>query len=414
VINQEHLLINGQPLKIALVHPIFAQNMGYANTIIPRILAQYGAEVHYITTNMHLYPELRNQKETYGDFIKPLGNVGEILKVDGYDVHIMDHRYGFGGVRYRGLREKILSINPDIVQTFNHTSIYSLELALLRMSTNFAYFTGNHTTASVYPLAQRKTRWWEPAGIREFILRGIPGRITSSQIELCHGATEDCSDVAVRFFGVPHSKITTIPLGVDTDVFHPSRTPSETDAAYQLRRSLGVDDSDLMCVYTGRFSDEKNPLLLARAVASLRQAGHPFRSVFFGDGTQRDAIAACDGATVHAFIPYTELGTLYRAADIGVWPTQESTSMIDAAACGLPTIVNDTIVAIERIEGNGVTYRLNDQADLERALLELQSPQRRAELGAHGARKMKDDYSWESLVARRLADYRAALGKVRR
>lgn len=164
-----------------------------------------------------------------------------------------------------------------------------------------------------------------------------------------------------------------------------------------------------MSVYTGRFSEEKNPLLLARAVEALRRSGQPFRSVFFGEGKQKDAIAACEGATIHPFVPYTELGTLYRAADIGVWPTQESTSMIDAAACGLPTIVNDTIVATERIDGNGITYRLNDQADLERALLELRSPERRAQLGAHGASKMKDSYSWEALVARRLEQYRAAL-----
>lgn len=414
MIDKEQLLIDGRPLRIALVHPIFAQNMGYANTIIPRILARYGAEVHYITTNLPLYSELKNQKETYGKFIKPIGEVGDTLHVDGYDVHVLDHRYGFGGIRYRGLAKKIASIQPDIVQTFNHTSIYSLELAFLKLRRSFAFLTGNHTTASVYPLAQRKSHWWTPARIKEFFLRGLPGRIISSQIELCHGATDDCSDVAERFFGVPRSKISTIPLGVDTDVFHPSADASEAEASRAMRRALGLGDDEIMCVYTGRFSDGKNPLLLARAVEALRRAGHPYRSVFFGEGSQRDALAACEGSIVHAFVPYTELGTLYRAADIGVWPTQESTSMIDAAACGLPTIVNDTIVAIERIEGNGITYRLNDQADLERALLELRPPERRAELGAYGARKMKGEYSWETLVARRVRDYRAALDKARR
>ncbi len=44
--------------------------------------------------------------------------------------------------------------------------------------------------------------------------------------------------------------------------------------------------------------------------------------------------------------------------------------MLDAAACGLPLIVNDTLVAVvKQIEGNGITYRLNDVDDLIRALL---------------------------------------------
>src|SRR5438132_12739476 len=45
--------------------------------------------------------------------------------------------------------------------------------------------------------------------------------------------------------------------------------------------------------------------------------------------------------------------------------------MLDAAACGLPVVANDTMTASERLDGNGVRYRLNDQADLARVLLGL-------------------------------------------
>lgn len=411
MISDSETLFDGRPVRIALVHPVFANNMGYANTIIPKILARHGAHVDYLTTTQSLYPELQNQKETYGRFLKSVGAVGETRRVDGYDVHVLGHRHGRGGVVYHGLSRKIRELKPDIVQTFNHAAVYSLELALLRLRHSFAFFTGNHTTASVYPLAQRASRPWEPLRIREFLLRGLPGRLTSTQIELCHGATDDCSDVAVRFLGVPESKISTIPLGVDTDIFHPSQTEAEAAEALALRTSLGVAPDEILCVYTGRFADAKNPVLLARAVETLRKSGKRYRAVFFGEGVQRAAIEACEGSIVREFVPYTQLGTLYRAADIGVWPTQESTSMIDAAACGIPIIVNDTIVATERVDGNGITYRLNDQGDLERALLALEPAERRRELGTFGARKMHERYGWETLVAMRLAQYRAALAK---
>jgi glycosyltransferase involved in cell wall biosynthesis len=112
----------------------------------------------------------------------------------------------------------------------------------------------------------------------------------------------------------------------------------------------------------------------------------------------------------HPFIPFYELGDFYRSADIGVWPTQESTSMLDAAACGLPIVVNDTLVAIERIEGNGLIYKLNDVNDLVRALRSLRAPQERKRLGLLGADKMARTFSWESVAKRRLADYEVALG----
>jgi hypothetical protein len=39
----------------------------------------------------------------------------------------------------------------------------------------------------------------------------------------------------------------------------------------------------------------------------------------------------------------------------------------------------------------------------------LRDPETRKRLGAFGAQKMADDYSWESIATRRLRDYEAAL-----
>jgi len=83
--------------------------------------------------------------------------------------------------------------------------------------------------------------------------------------------------------------------------------------------------------------------------------------------------------------------------------------MLDAAACGLPVIANDQMQAMERIEGNGVAYRLHDLNDLERALLALEDGDVRRRLGSVGARKMAGAYSWRSIAIRRLQDYEAVL-----
>ena len=84
--------------------------------------------------------------------------------------------------------------------------------------------------------------------------------------------------------------------------------------------------------------------------------------------------------------------------------------MLDAAACGLPIVVNDRLVAVERIEGNGITYRLNDVNDLVRALESLRDPALRKQLGQSGAKKMACEFSWMSIAKRRMKDYETALG----
>jgi glycosyltransferase involved in cell wall biosynthesis len=104
-----------------------------------------------------------------------------------------------------------------------------------------------------------------------------------------------------------------------------------------------------------------------------------------------------------------ELGALYRSADIGAWPAQESLSMLDAAACGLPVVANDTMTAKERLDGNGVRYRLNDQGDLARALLDLRGADKRRAMGQRGAMRMAEQFSWESIARRRIRDYEVAL-----
>ena len=83
--------------------------------------------------------------------------------------------------------------------------------------------------------------------------------------------------------------------------------------------------------------------------------------------------------------------------------------MLDAAACGLPIVANDTMSAKERLYGNGMTYRLNDQTDLATALCGLRDVETRRVMGECGARKMAEQFSWESIARRRIGDYEAAL-----
>ncbi len=88
--------------------------------------------------------------------------------------------------------------------------------------------------------------------------------------------------------------------------------------------------------------------------------------------------------------------------------------MLDAAACGLPIVVNDTLRAVERIQGNGLQYRLNDSGDLARVLTTLLDARKRDELGSLGARRMEREFSWRDLAARRLSDYETSLQTARR
>ena len=95
--------------------------------------------------------------------------------------------------------------------------------------------------------------------------------------------------------------------------------------------------------------------MLADAIALLVAAGDPFRGLFVGGGTEAEAAALRNspGCQVVPFVPALDLPPYYWAADIGVWPRQESTSQLDAAAAGLPIILSDRITVLERVRATG-------------------------------------------------------------
>jgi len=385
--------------------------MGYIVNMLPRYLARQGIEVHYLTMDMPHYFFNDSQKSSYASFeqLKTMA-AGEEESFEGFRLHCVKHREVAGHPRFIGLREKLARIRPDVVQSFLSIGWVALDAALLKIPLRYKLFTAAHTTASVFPLANRESRWMERARVRNLLSRWIPGRFVSTQTEKCYAATSDCADVAIRFFGVQPRKVDVAPLGVDTDLLSPVSTLEQAAERAAMRRRLGVQNEEIVFIYTGQFTAAKNPLLLARAVESMRSHGAKVKALFLGDGAQRDAIAAHTSSIVLPFVPHRQLVDYYRASDAGVWPTQESTSMLDAAACGLPVVVNDTLRAVERIDGNGLTYVLNDQASLERVLSLLLDPATRGRLGEAGARRMAGQFSWHALVQRRVADYRRSLG----
>lgn len=401
-------------MKIVIISETFSKSMGYMESMLPKFLARFGAEVHVITTDLSPYYHTPDFAETYTEFSKKSQLApGSVEIHEGYTLHALPHQRLLGYMRVRGMRKKIAEIRPDIVYSIAAIGWIALESALLKPLFGYKFFTGSHTTASVFALARRNPSLYDYAFVKNFVTRVIPGRITSFFTEKCYGATKDCADIAVRFFGVEIRKIDVCPLGVDTDLFSPPISAEDIIVRERFRRHLGVGNDEIICVYTGRFSDDKNPLILGQAIARLVEQGEPYRAIFVGHGIQAELLKQLPGCTVFPFTPVENLPQYFRSSDIGVWPTQESTSMLDAAACGLPLIVNHTLVATERIDGNGLTYRLNDVDDMIRVLRLLKDKALRNKLGEAGSRKMAAQFGWESIARRRYNDFNAALSNFR-
>ena len=385
--------------------------MGYLVNTLPRFLALHGAEVHVFAGDLPFAYQSTEYASVYGGTrLDGALAPGVYPDYDGYTLHIFPHRFVGGHVRLTGLRRALIACRPDVVQVYQSGGWITLECAMLKPLLGYAFFTGNHNAASTFPLWPLRHRPFARARVTSFFTRHLPGRFASVMSEKCYAATVDCGEIAWRFLGAQRAKVEVMHLGVDTSLFHLPDV-SEKAAALQLRARLGIAENETVFVYSGKLTAEKNALIVARTVAAMRADGLPVRALVVGDGPQRDAITACDGAIVHSFVRFSELPVFYWAADVGVWPTNESTSMLDAAACGLPLIVSDGIVYREHVNGNGVVVRCHNREDLRAAMTQLLDGDVRSRLGLAGADKMRRDFSMDRVAQRRLTDYGHALAK---
>ena len=395
-------------MRIVIIEQWFSEKMGYAENCLPKALAALGHEVHVIASTAQVYFDAPFYRDVYEPYLGPPVLTPGEKSLDGFTLHRLPLERWHGRLRLRGLLGRLHALRPDVVQTFHATTLTTYLAALGRLTCGYKLFTGNHEVKSVFAPARLAGPPSQAARVNWLVRLSLPGRAVGWLTEKCYAVTPDAADIATRFYGVPAAKIQLSPLGVDTALFCPPHDEPTYAAREALRHQLGFVESDIVCIYTGRFTVAKNPGCLAKAVAILSAQGLTFRGLFVGEGPQIEDVASVPGCAVRPFAPYHDLPTYYRAADIGVWPMEESTSMLDAAACGLPIITNGRLQALDHLVGGWLPYQAGDASDLARALLMLRDAPERHRMGQAGAEVIRRQYSWDTIASRRLADYEAA------
>lgn len=151
-------------------------------------------------------------------------------------------------------------------------------------------------------------------------------------------------------FGVPPERIRIIPCGVDTEQFAPADLPDS--------------ESRPLIVCVARLHPVKNQELLLQACARLKADGIPFRCVLVGDGPTRQALI--ETITALGLASSVELAGAADQSEVLQWLKQATVavlssnsegmpvSLMEAAACGLPSVATSVSGVPELIE-DGIT-----------------------------------------------------------
>ena len=395
-------------MKIVFIVDWHSEKMGYSDNFMPAALARLGHEVHLITTNHQVY-FIRVNRGFYKETLEPF--LGPGIVPAGYAFTNGVHVHRLKGLEFRkklyplGLVKLLKNLRPDVVQTGEFISWQTYVSAALNPFLHFRLFIECHTHASVFPPARGVSNLKER--IFWYLFSRTTGKYLNKVITKSYPISSDAAEIVHKFYGINKNKIEVRSLGVDTDLFAPVNTDTLQKERIATRNLFNYNAEDIVCIYTGRIAREKNPLLLAQAVEILIKEGLPFKSFFLGSGPAEysSMIQNTIGAQLVDYVMTSEIPKYYQMADIAVWPSQESTSQLDALGCGLPLVLGNKIKVTERIEINGLMYEEGDSSSLADALRTLQDPKIRSEMGLLSRKKAVEKFSWDLIGKQYELDY---------
>jgi len=280
----------------------------------------------------------------------------------------------------------------------------SLSFSLLDFSLpDLCHDAGIPIAATVHFPYDKRWRLWSSGSRAVYLLWSGPLARYDAVIVFSEGQKE-----LLVGYGVPPEKLRVIPNGVDVDKWCPG--PSD------YKDEIGAE---ILVVYMGRVDPEKNVGELLEAFTSLNLPP-TYKAVVVGDGIDRERLQ--DQYRDDRRVLFTGLirdattrVRILRAADIFVLPSDVeglSLAMLEAMACGIPTIATDVGSDGEALAGAGIVIdprELRPQLALALQCL-IDYPEFRELLSQRARQRVLERYSLEANIDRVMDLYRELRG----
>jgi glycosyltransferase involved in cell wall biosynthesis len=215
----------------------------------------------------------------------------------------------------------------------------------------------NHTRYDLYAQAYLPIL---PEGISDTILETYMPSFCNA-VDLVVSPSPGMADV-LRQLGVT-SHIEVVPNGVELQRFHQACEPTQ-------RAKIGFKSEDILLVYTGRLSPEKNLGFLVRAFAGVAEAIENAHLIIIGMGPEEEALklqaneaSSSNRIYFMGMLDYEQLPSYLAMCDVFVTASVTEVhplSVIEAMASGLPVLGIHSVGVGDTIE-DGVTGFLSSK-----------------------------------------------------
>ncbi len=385
-------------MRIVHITNYFMPEFGYQEFYLALFHARFGHEVHVLTSN-RAYP-LQQEYKVFKDVYKKRITETGSIEYMGFSVHKLPAILEFNMQLYiKNSIKKLKEINPDIVIAHSLSRWETLKVAFWKRLSKkrFVLIVDDHMLYSAYVNKVYRKAWY-------FFVR-IFLKFALQSIKCIVAISEETKQFLIEKFSVPNGKIAIIPIGVDVDLFTFSYEKRK-----KIRSMLSIPEDAFVIIYAGKIVREKGCHLVYEVSREYLKKHENVYLLYVGSGiydelaneirekAKEDGVS--DKVLWHGHVAHHELPAFYSAADVAIWPFQETMSALEASACSVPIILRNSLIAKERTAGgNGFACATIEEQKEALGRL-IVNPALRWEMGRKGARYMRENFSWERIAKR--------------
>ncbi|HXH99842.1 MAG TPA: glycosyltransferase family 4 protein [Sphingobacteriaceae bacterium] len=352
-------------MKFVHVEDFIHPDAGYQLNLLSKLQVEQGHEVTIITAEIEEVPifltsffgkEDIDQKDEA--FFKRTG------------VRILRHpiyRFLSGRAIFKsGLHRLIKDQKPDVLFVHGEDTLTGMKLLWDYKKMNVPYVLDCHMLEMA---SENRFREY----FRVFFRKFVTPIILKNHIPLIRVVD---SDFVEKHFNIPLNKTHLLSFGTDTNYYRP-------DAAIKLkyREEYKFDEEDFIVLYAGKLDSYKGGEFLSSALKQRIEAkGRNIKFIIIGTSPKDDYGREVEynfSQSENDILrmptqTYAGLAKYYQMADIAIFPKQCSMSYYEVQSCGLPVILEENEINVERASNfKGIIFKEQSQESLRDAIIEF-------------------------------------------
>lgn len=377
-------------MRIVNIEDYFHPDNGYQLNILAKYFSRFGHEVTIITSDMAQMPE--GLTSFFGSEDIEARDRAYERETGVKIIRVPILKYVSGRSIYKpGLLKLIRSLSPDVLYVHDNYTAAGLWATWNREKLGCALFMDCHMCemASRNPLHKL---------FRDFYRAVFTPIVTKDRLTVVATAEDRFPETVLR---IPRELSPLIGFGSDLSLFHPDGA-----ARAAFRKAHGIPEDAFVVLYAGKLDEAKGGKLLGDLLCQKLRTDREVVYLVVGNATGEYGREVEERFAKSPYrllrFPtqkYPALPVFFQASDLGLMPKQCSLSFYDIEACGVPMLLEDNEVNVERCCcGNGWTFRAGDLEDFRTKLEEIAGlpPAAFAEAAAQARGYVEAHYNYET------------------